>query len=122
MILATTDYKFSSTVKNSMELFGMIIDAEMNFREHLATICNKINSQFSAMTRFGKLVSSDTLLRLYKAFILPPFHHCSNVWRFCNTRDSDKLETLNKRILRIIFKDAGLDYTQLLKRAGITTL
>lgn len=118
MVLGTTDYKFSFPAKNSMEVFGMTIDAEMNFREHLGTICKKINSQFSVMTRFGKLVSSDTLLRLYKAFILPHFHY----WHFCNTRDSDKLETLNKRILRFIFKDAGSDYTQLLKRAGITTL
>ena len=122
MILGTTNYKFSFPVKNSMELFGMTIDTEMNFKEHLATIWNKINSQYSVMTRFGKLVSSDTLLRLYKAFILPHFYYCSTVWPFCNTRDSDKLETLNKRILRFIFKDAVSDYTQLLRRAGTTTL
>ena len=76
MILGTTNYKFSFPVKNSMELFGMTTDTEMNFKEHLATICNKINSQYSVMTRFGKLVSSDTLLRLYKAFILPHFYYC----------------------------------------------
>ena len=95
MVLATTNYTFSFPVKNSIELFGMTIDTEMNFKEHLATICNKINSQYSVKTRFGKLVSSDTLLRLYKAFILPHFYYCSTVWHFCNNRHSDKLETLN---------------------------
>jgi len=75
-------------------LFGMTIDTEMNFKEHLATICKKINGQYSVMTRFGKLVSSDTSLPLYKAFILPHFYFCLAVWHFCNTRDSDKLETL----------------------------
>ena len=105
-----------------MELFGTTIDTEKNFKEHIATICKTINSQYSVMTRFGKLVSSATLLRLYKAFILPHFYYCSTVWHFCNTRDSDKLETLNKRILRFIFKDAVSDYTQLLRRAGTTTL
>ena len=54
--------------------------------------------------------------------MLPHFYYCSTVWHFCNTRDSDKLETLNKRILRFIFKDAVSDYTQLLRRAGTTTL
>ena len=85
MILGTTNYKFSFPVKNSTELFGMTIDTGMNFKEHFATICNKINSQYSVMTRFGKLVSSDTLLRLYKAFILLHFYYCSTVWHFCNT-------------------------------------
>ena len=111
MVLGTTNYTFSFPVKNSIELFGMTIDTEMNFKEHLATICNKINSQYSVKTRFGKLVSSDTLPRLYKAFILPHFYYCSTVWHFCNNRDSDKLETLNKRILRFTFKDAVSDYT-----------
>ena len=32
MILGTTNYKFSFPVKNSMELFGMTIHTEMNFR------------------------------------------------------------------------------------------
>ena len=54
MVLGTTNYTFSFPVKNSVELFGMTIDTEMNFKEHLATICNKINSQYSVMTRFGR--------------------------------------------------------------------
>ena len=122
MVLGTTNYTFSFPAKNSMELFGMTIHTEMSFKEHLATICNKINSQYSVITSFGKLVSSGTLLRSYKAFILPHFYYCSTVWHFCNNRDSDKLETLNKRILSFFFKDAVSDYTQFLSRAGTTTL
>ena len=70
MVLGKTDYKFSFLVENSIELLGMTLDDEMSIREHLATTCKKINNQFSVMTRFGKLLSSDTLIRLYKAFIL----------------------------------------------------
>ena len=76
MVLGKTDFKFSFPVENSIELLGMTLEHETSFREHLATTCKKINSQFSVMTRFGKLVSSDTLMRLYKAFILPHFYHC----------------------------------------------
>ena len=61
-------------------------------------------------------------MRLYKAFILPHCYYCSTVWHFCNTRDSEKLEKLNKRILKFIFKDEDSDYNQLLKKAGITNL
>ncbi len=55
MVLGKTDYKFSFPVENSIDLLGMTLDDEMIFREHLATICKKINSQFSVMTRFGNL-------------------------------------------------------------------
>ena len=94
MVLGKTDYKFSFPVENAIEQLGMTLDDEMSFRGHLATICKKINSQFSVMTRFGKLVSSDTLMRPYKAFILPHFYYCSTVWHFCNTQNSEKLEKL----------------------------
>ena len=39
-----------------------------------------VNSQFSVMTRFGKLMSTETMLRLYKTYILPHFCYCSMVW------------------------------------------
>ena len=70
----------------------------------VSSICKKVNNQFSVMTRFGKLMSTETMLRLYKAFILPHFHYCSMVWHFSSKQDSDKLDLLNKRI-RFIFKN-----------------
>ena len=74
------------------------------------------------MTIFGKLMSPETMLRLYKAFILPYFYYCSMVWHFSSKQDSDKLDLLNKRILRFIFKDFNSDYNNLLKRAGTINL
>ena len=74
------------------------------------------------MTRFGKLMSTETMLRLYKAFILPHFYYCSMVWHFSSKQDSDKLDLLNKRILRFIFKDFNSEYNNLLKKAGTANL
>ena len=74
------------------------------------------------MTRFGKLMSTETMLRLYKAFILHHFYYCAMVWQLSSKQDSDKLDLLNKRILRIIFKDFNSEYTNLLKKAGTANL
>ena len=41
---------------------------------------------------------------------------------FCSKQDSDKLDILNKRILRFIFKDFNSEYNNLLKRAGTVNL
>ena len=43
------------------------------------------------------------MLKLYKTFVLPHFRYCSLVWHFCSFRNSEKLESLNKRALRVVF-------------------
>ena len=68
-------------------------------------MCKKINKQFQVMLRFRNLIPRDTLLKLYKAFILPNFDYCSSVWHFCGAHNTDKMEALNRRILRFIPQD-----------------
>ena len=111
MILGKTDHQFNFSVNDSVELFGVTIDKDLTFKQHVSSISKKVNNQFSIMTMFGKLMSTETMLRLYKAFILPHFHYCSMVWHFSSEQDSDKLDLLNKRI-RFIFKDS--EYNNLL--------
>ena len=72
--------------------------------------------------RFARVsMSTETMLRLYKAFILPHFYY-SMVWHFSRKQDSDKLDLLNKRVLRFIFKDFNSEYNNLLKKAGTANL
>ena len=53
------------------------------------------------MLRFQKFMDKETLLKLYKAFILPHFYYCSSVWHFCGVHNSNKVDNLDKRILRL---------------------
>ena len=92
LILGKTDHNFSFPTKNSLDILGMNIDNRLSFDKHVSTICKKINIQFKVMQRFRKLVARDTLLKLYKAFILPHFYYCSSLWHFCGTRNSGKVE------------------------------
>ena len=95
---------------------------DLTFKQHVSSICKKVNNQFSVMTRFGKLMSTKTMLRLYKVFILPHFYYCSMVRHFSSKHDSDKLDLLNKRIPRFLFKDFNSEYNNLLKKAGTANL
>ena len=107
MVLGTTDYQFSFPVKPSIEsgIFGMNVDNTLSFDNHISTICDKINKQFNVTLRFHKLISKDILFKLYRAFILLHFQYCSAIWHFCGAQNTDKLEALNKHILRFILKD-----------------
>lgn len=122
LVLGVTDYSFSFPVKDTLEIFGMEIDDKLDFSSHISTICKKINNQFNVMLRFRKLISRDTLLTLYKAYILPHFNYCSSVWHFCGARNTDKLEALNKRILRFILRDYLSPYDSLLTKVNTSSL
>ena len=51
----------------------MEIASKFNFSKQMSDVCKKINNQFNVMLRFRKLMRRDTLLKLYKAYILPHF-------------------------------------------------
>ena len=51
------------------------------------------------------------------------FNYCPLVWHFCGqVNNQKKLEKIQERALRILFADYNSSYTELLGRAGTTTL
>ena len=65
IVLGKTDHSFSFSLKDSLDIFGINIGNRLRFDNYISTICNKINGQFNVMLRFRKLISEDTLLRLF---------------------------------------------------------
>ena len=74
------------------------------------------------MLSFRKLIRRETLFSLYKAYILPHSYYCSFAWYFCGARDADKLEALNKRIVRFVLGDFSSPYNTLLSKVNSTSL
>ena len=110
------------TTKDSLDRLGMTIDSQLNFDKQVSLVCKKVNNQLNVVIRFRKLVNTSTMLKLYKAFVLPHFQYCSVVWHFFSSRNSEKLESLNKCALRVVFNDRESTYSQLLDRAAATSL
>ena len=95
----------------------MTIYNRLSFDNHVSVICKKINNQFNVMLRFRKLINKETLLKLYKASILPHFYYS-----FCGARNADKVDNLNKRIVRFILRDYNSPYDILLSKVNIKFL
>ena len=94
----------------------------MNCDKQVSLICKKVNNQPNVMISLRKLVNTFTMLKLYKAFVLPHFQYCSVEWHFCSSRNSGKLESLNKLALHVVFNKRESTYSQLLDRAAATSL
>ena len=54
--------------------------------------------------------------------IRPHFQYCFVAGHLCSSRNSEKLESLNKRALRVVFNVRKSTYSQLLDRAAATSL
>ena len=57
------------------------------------------------------------MLKLYKAFVQPHFQCSSVVWHICSSKNSEKLKSLNKRALHVVFDDRESTLSHLLDRA-----
>ena len=60
--------------------------------------------------------------RVRGARSLAHFHYGSLTWHFRGARNRDKLELLNKHILRFIFNDANSSFDKFLKKAKTISL
>ena len=129
LILGETDLNFSFTVDgvrieqhDDVDLLGINIDSKLSFSKHISHICERVNNQSRVIGRFGNLLSGSIRLRVYKAFVQPIFQSCSAVRHFCGARNSNKLELVNKRALRLVLGDRSSSYSALLSRLDMVSL
>ena len=79
-------------------------------------------SKISALNRWKNTLPLRTKESLYRAFILPYFDYCNQVWHHCRKRNTAKIEKVNERALRYIFNDKSASYQDLLERIRLPSL
>ena len=107
----------SETVK----LLGVLIDKQLNFKEHVSTLCKKGNQKLHALARISRYLSKDKLRILMKAFIESQFNYCPLVWMFHNRTINNRINRLHERALRLVYKDEivnNISFKDLLDKDG----
>ena len=122
MELVIDDCRINFT--DAFKLLGVIIDKELNFSQHtcISEVCIKTSKMIGVLQRLKNLIPMNAKLRIYKTAVLPHLTYCSLVWHFCRASDRNKLERINERGLRTVFKDRVSSYSDLLTHAGMTSL
>ena len=62
------------------EVLGVIIDQELNWKEHIDAQCKKLSSAIALLRRAKAFVSQSELIRMYNTLVIPYFTYYSNVW------------------------------------------
>ena len=79
-----------------VEILGITIDRNLNFKGHIKNICRKAGQKLSALLRISSHINTDKKALLYKSMIKSQFAYCPLVWMFC-FRQSNNL--INKVLL-----------------------
>ena len=111
-------------VKSSdyLKILGVTIDNKLTFSEHISDICKKTSCKVGVLLRLRNLIPWSAKLQLYKSNILPHLTYCDIVWHFCKSSDKKKMERIQERALRAVFKSKSETYSKLLTRAGLPSL
>jgi len=72
--------------------------------------------------RLRNLIPEKVKLQLYKSAILPHLTYCSVVWHIIKASDTRKLETIQEKAFRAIYRDTASSYEKLLTAAGFQAL
>ena len=103
-------------------LLGVDIDNRLTFHSHTNNICRKAVNQINAFKRLSVHMGKNEKMVLMKSFILSNFNYCPLVWHFCGKTDTDRMERIQKRALRMVLDDYESDYETLLQKVNMSTL
>ena len=99
---------------NKQKLLGLDNDRNLNFNEHVSSLCRRVGKKLSVLARLSNFMSFKQRRILLKTFIESQFGYCSLIWMFHSRRVSNKIKRLHEHSLRIVYKDNCSSYVDLL--------
>ena len=98
------------------KLLGVETERTLSFDEHIASLCKKPGKKLSVLVRLSNFMCTNQKRVLKKAFIESQFGCCTLIWMFYSRGVNNKINHLNERSLRIVYKDNISSFEGLLKR------
>ena len=108
------------TIKSSdtVELLGITLDKNINFKRHIQNICRKANNKTKALLRIRKCLTLEQAQVLAEAYISSNFRYCPLIWMFCGKMSDNLIVKTHYRTLRAIYDTQTRSYEELLHLSG----
>ena len=110
--------KYTIANSTSQKLLGITIDNKLTFDEHISRLCNKASQKLHALARIVTYMNLSKRRIIMKAFISSQFGYCPLVWMFCSRRLNHRINKIQERALRIVYRDQSSTFEDLLTRDG----
>ena len=86
--------------KHTERFLGVIIDDQLNFNQHRATLASKIARNAGVIYKVKGIVPLNVIKMLYNSFIQSHLVYCSNVWGLGSKSSVERIFTAQKRAIR----------------------
>ena len=87
---------------NSTKFLGILIDDCLNFKIHIDHLVHKLSKYVGLFLKLRHLIPQTTLITLYKTLFEPHLSYCNIIWGNTYPSHLNKLEILQKKIIRVI--------------------
>ena len=84
------------------KLFGLHIDKELNFTEHVDVICKKMGQRIGVWNKIKRHLPLNERKLYYNAMIKPIMMYGCTVWSSCSSENLERVYKLQKRAARVI--------------------
>ena len=101
---------------------GVIIDKNLNFKEHIYIQISKANRTLGIIRRTFRNMNREMFLQLYKSLVRPNLEYASNVWFIVFKKEAMAIENVQRRATKLVREIAHLPYSERLKILGLPSL
>ena len=131
MIISSNDNSTRSLTLNEntviasekhVEVLGVVIDCRLNFSLHISSVCEKVARQLNALDRISNYLDVSARRMICNCFVASNFNYCPLMWHFCGVSNTNKIEKIEERCLRTVYKDHVSSHDRLLEMANSTSL
>ena len=77
-------------------ILGVIMDSKLSFKPHISEQLKKACAKASALSKVRKFITQTTMIRLYKAYILPQLDYFSPLLQGISDGLNNKLVKINR--------------------------
>ena len=105
------------------KFLGVVIDESLSWNNHVSYDASRVYPKLKFLNRISSFLSPVVLLKIFKKNILPILDYGCIVWGFCSKKNSDFMERLQNKAMRVILRTNHLMCTQSMReRLGLLTL
>ena len=107
---------------NYEKLLGIKVDSRLSFNKHLDGIIKKASRKINALSRITPFINISKKRILVNSFFNLQFNYCPLVWMFHSRSINNKINSLQERVLRIVYNDFKSSFRNLLEKDGTVSM
>ena len=104
------------------KLLGIKINNNLNFKEHIESLCKKASQNINALSRLASSMNFEQRRLIMNSFVICHFSYCPVVWMFHSRKLNARINRVHERALRVVYRDFDSSFEELLSRDSSTTL